>query len=504
MRNARDIYAHFVKSIREIAVLESIGSILSWDQETQMPEKGAELRAQQFSLVARMAHEQFTSPKIEEMLNELSGSDLIADPESDAAVNFREVKRAFDRQKKIPSSLIEEMSKTAVLAHSAWVEARKKSNFPLFQPWLEKTLDLKRQEAKCVGHAGHIYNALLDPFEQGETAEGLTKVFEELRTELIELVGKITSSNRKAPVEILERHYPAAAQAALAREASEKIGFDFSAGRLDISVHPFCSSIGPGDTRMTTRYDEKYFGDAFFGVLHETGHGLYEQGLPQTHWGTPRAQYTSLGIHESQSRLWENFVGRSAPFWRYFFPKVQQAFPEATKDVSEGQWVFAVNDVRPSLIRTEADEATYNLHVLLRFEIEQAMLSGDLPVGQIPQVWRSKIKQYLGLEVPDEARGCLQDVHWSHGSIGYFPTYTLGNLYAAQFYQKAKQDIGGMEEGFGKGDFTPLLNWLRQNIHAQGKKYRARDLVKRITGKDLEAGPLLRHLKQKASDLYGV
>lgn len=504
MPTHRETYEAFVRELRELAILESIGSVLSWDQETQMPPQGAELRAQQSSWLARTAHERFTSPRMEEMINILAGSELVADPHSDAAVNVREVKRSFDRAKKIPSSLVEEMSRTAVLAQGAWVEARKKSHFPDFAPWLEKTLELKRQEAACVGYTGHIYNALLDPYEPEETAENLTRIFAELRPALVELVGKMTNSSRKAPVHLLERHYPAAAQAALAREASERIGFDFSAGRLDISVHPFCSTFGPGDTRMTTRYDEHYFGDAFFGVLHETGHGLYGQGLPREHWGTPRGEYISLGIHESQSRMWENFVGRSAPFWRFFFPKLQAAFPASTQDISEGQWVFAVNDVRASLIRTEADEATYNLHVLLRFEVEQAMLSGQLPISDLPAFWRTKMKDYLGIDVPDDARGCLQDVHWSHGSLGYFPTYTLGNLYAAQFYERAKHDIGGMEEGFGKGDFTPLLQWLREKIHSQGRKYKARELVKMVTGKDLEAAALLRHLKRKAQELYGV
>src|SRR5207245_878680 len=256
--------------------------------------------------------------------------------------------------------------------------------------------------------------------------------------------------------------------------------------------------------RMTTRYDENYFGDAFFGVLHEMGHGLYNQGLEGEHWGTPRGESISLGIHESQSRMWENLVGRSAAFWRFYFPKAKETFSDTLRDVSEEQWVFAINDVRPSLIRTESDEATYNLHILLRFELEQAMLSGDLSVADIPGAWNEKMRKYLGMTPPDDAKGCLQDVHWSGGAIGYFPTYTLGNLYAAQFFEQARKDLGDMDAQFARGDFAPLLGWLRKNIHSEGKRFTARQLVKRITGQELSAEPLLRHLRSKAAELYGI
>lgn len=497
-------YPRFLKTIKEIETLNSIGSLLNWDQEVMMPPKGADFRAEQSSLVARLAHERFTSPQVDELLNHLAGSPLVADPESDAAAVVREVRRSYDRARKLPPSLVEEMARTATLAHPVWVDARKRSDYAAYQPWLERSLKLKREEAACVGYDGHVYNALLDPYEPDETAENLTRVFESLRGPLVDLVGRIASSGKKAPVEILQRTYPAAAQHALGVDAARRVGFDFDAGRLDISVHPFCSGIGPGDTRMTTRYDEHYFGDAFFGVLHETGHCLYEQGLPAEHAGTPLAQAVSLGIHESQSRMWENLVGRGRPFWNHFFPKAKAAFPDALKDVGEDQWLFAINDVSPSLIRVEADEATYNLHVLLRFELEQAMLTGDLSTNDVPAAWNERMNKYLGLTPPDDARGCLQDVHWSHGSIGYFPTYTLGNLYAAQFYEQAKRDVSGLEAGFERGDFAPLLAWLRTNIHRHGKRYSARDLVKRITGQPLSARPLLDHLERKAKELYGV
>ena len=497
-------YEKLTTTLREIALLGSVASVLHWDERTQLPVKGTEHRANQLSLLARMTHEQFTSPKVGELLAAVEASDLVADRATDAAVNVRETRRSYDRAIKLPASLVEEMTRTEILSQAAWVEARKKSDFAAFEPWLGKVLNLKLKEADCVGYKECRYDALLDPFEPSETAANLTKVFESLRGPLVELVGKITSSARKAPLEILERKFPAAGQEKLGREAAAKVGFDFTAGRLDVSVHPFCSGLGPGDTRMTTRYDENYFGDAFFGVLHETGHALYDQGLPAEHFGTPLGDAVSLGIHESQSRLWENFVGRGRAFWKYFLPIAKSTFPEVLHDVSEEQWYFAVNDVRPSFIRTESDEATYNLHILLRFELEQAMLNGDLKPHDIPAAWNERMRKYFGITPPDDAKGCLQDIHWSSGAIGYFPTYTLGNLYAAQFFEQARMDLGDLDAQFSVGEFAPLLGWLKKNIHSQGKRYTAGDLVKRVTGNVLSAEPLLRHLRKKASELYGV
>ena len=503
MSNAQASYDNLISTLKQISLLGSVNSVLGWDEQTHLPTKGAEHRANQCSMLAKMVHEWFTSPVIDDLLAEVETSALAAEPHSDAAVNVRETRRHYDRAKKLPAKLVEEMSHTSVMAQQAWSDAKKKSEYKTFQPWLEKTLKLKRQEAECVGYASNPYDALIDEFEPGETAEGVRKMFAGLRQPLVELIAKIVDSGKKAPVEILERKYPADAQEKLARLASAAIGFDFESGRLDVSVHPFCSGIGPGDTRLTTRYDENYFGDAFFGVLHETGHGLYEQGLEPQHFGTPRGEAVSLGIHESQSRLWENLVGRSRPFWKHFLPKAREAFPQALQDVSEDDWYFAINDVRPSLIRTEADEATYNLHVLLRFELEEAMLRSDLTAADLPGAWTEKMKQYLGLTPPDDARGCLQDIHWSGGAIGYFPTYTLGNLYAAQFFEKAREDLGDLDAQFARGQFAPLLHWLRQNIHRHGKTYPPRELVKRVTGKEPTADALLRHLRKKA-ELYGV
>ncbi len=502
MDNISKAYDALLAELREIALLSSVSDVLGWDERTQLPPKGAENRANQLSLLARLTHQRFTSPRIDDLLKTLEG--WVSQGDGEMSANVRETRRAYDRARKLPESLVEELTKTGVLAQHAWVAARKNADFAAFSPWLEKTLTLKRQEAECVGYRAHPYDALLDEFEPGDTTADLTAVFSELRAPLVDLIGRISQSPRKAPAEILERKYPASAQEQLARQAAAAVGFDFEAGRLDISVHPFCTSLGPGDTRMTTRYDENYFGDAFFGVLHETGHALYNQGLPAKHFGTPCGQYVSLGIHESQSRMWENLVGRSRSFWKFFLPTARTAFPEALANVSEEDWYRAINDVRPSFIRTESDEATYNLHILLRFELEQAMISGNLSVNDIPAAWNEKMKAYLGLTPPDAAKGVLQDIHWSGGAIGYFPTYTLGNMYAAQFFEQANKDLGDLNPMFARGEFAPLLGWLRKNIHSLGRQFTARQLIKKVTGRDLSAQPLLNHLNRKAAEVYGV
>lgn len=505
MPDPRAAYNALLTELREIALLGSVSSLLRWDEQTQMPLSGTQHRAAQVSLVARLVHERLTSPRIGDLLDGASDLASSLPPDADEAVNLREARREYERQRKLPASLVEELTRTSVLGQRAWAEARAKSDFAMFRPWLEKTVDLKRQEAVCIGsRSGNPYDALLDEYEPGETTANIRRVFDELRPALVELIRGIAQSPRKAPVEILTRRYPPAAQEKLAREAAAAIGFDFAGGRLDVSVHPFCQTIGPGDTRMTTRYDEQNFGDAFFSVLHEAGHGMYFQGLPGEHFGTPRGDYVSSGIHESQSRMWENLVGRSRTFWRWCLPKARAAFPEALAGVNDQDWHFAINDVRPSLIRTDADETTYNMHVMLRFELEHALLGGSLAPADVPGVWNERMQHYLGLTPPDDARGCLQDIHWSSGAFGYFPTYTLGNLYAAQFFDAAGRDLGDLDARFDIGEFRPLLDWLRRNIHTHGKRYSGPQLVERATGQALSAQPLLRHLRRNALELYGV
>lgn len=503
--NSTDAQMELLHSLRRLATLGSIRAVLDWDEQTQMPPRGGEARAEQAALLAGIVHAEMTSPRSGELLDEFAATPEAKVADSDAAVIVRETRRSYDRARKLPASLVEELARVTTLAQHIWAEAKAKSDFALFAPWLEQVYDLKRQEADCVGSiSGNRYDALLDVYEPGMTADGVRKVFDSLRDPLIDLVRRVANAPRQAPAEILERHYPADRQEALAREAAKAIGFNFAAGRLDRSVHPFCSGIAPGDTRMTTRYDESYFGDAFFGTLHETGHALYEQGLPTEKFGTPLGESISLGIHESQSRMWENLVGRSRAFWAHFFPKAQAAFPDALRGVDLKTWHFAINDIRPSFIRTESDEVTYNLHVLLRFELEQALLDDAVAVKDLPGVWNETMRKYLGVTPPDDAQGCLQDIHWSGGMIGYFPTYTLGNLYSAQFFEKAKADLGDLDGLLAAGNFRPLLDWLGDKIHHHGKRFEGPRLVQKVTGKPLSAEPLMKHLKGKVAELYGV
>lgn len=499
-------YEALTAELRYIATLNSIGSVLGFDERTVMPAGGAKHRGDQSALIAGMSHERFTAAKVGDLLGKAAEEVKAEDRHSARSANVRETLRRYDRARKLPTALVEEIAKTVTLSEQAWSQARKANDFKAFKPWLEKMYALKRQEIACYGvpAGGERYDAVLEDYEPGERAANLRKVFDGLKAPLIDLVGKIVSSGRQAPLEILTRSYPVESQKQFAQYAAQKIGFDFSSGLLAVSSHPFCSGLGPGDTRMTTRYDPNYFGDAFFGTLHESGHALYDQGLPEDQFGLPAGDAISLGIHESQSRMWENLVGRSRSFWTYFLPKAREAFPVALKDVSEEDWFRAVNDVRPSLIRTESDEATYNLHILIRFELETALLDEQLKTDDLPAAWKEKYGKYLGIDVPTDADGCMQDVHWSAGLIGYFPTYTLGNLYAAQFFAQANKDLGNLDAYFARGEFSPLLSWLRKHIHSVGQRYTAPELVQKVTGHSLDASHLLTHLKARAAEVYGV
>lgn len=504
MSPAKQAYDALIEDVKQIAILGSCASVLGWDEQTYMPKGGVKNRSEQLALLAGLTHERFTAPQIGEWLAAVEGSDVVADPLSVEAVNVREIRQGYDRATKLPKTLVQELARMTTIGQQAWAEARSKSDYSLFQAQLEKILELKHQEAAALSVGATPYDALLDEYEPGETTDNLTAVFSALRDELVELVGAIVDSGKKPNLDIVKRHYPKAEQATFGRMAAEQIGFDFERGRIDETAHPFCSGFGPGDTRLTTRYDEHFFPMAFFGTLHEAGHGIYDQGLNPDHYGTPMGSAVSLGIHESQSRMWENFVGRSRAFWSHFFPKAQAAFPEALGSVSEEDFYFAVNNVEASFIRVEADEVTYNLHILLRFEMEQALMNGGLKVAEVPDAWNETFKKYFGLTPPDDAQGCLQDIHWSFGGIGYFPTYTLGNLYAAQFFEQAREDLGDLDAQFASGEFSKLKNWLNEKIHLPGQKYRASELADEVTGKPLSHAPLIRHLKAKFEPLYGI
>lgn len=500
----QDTYNELISRMKEVSFLSSTAELLGWDEQTYMPRGGAKFRADELGYLSGLAHQKFTDSKVGDLLAELEKSDFTKDEDSPEAANIREVRHIYDKQVKVPNDLVKEITKTTSLAQGEWMIARKNSDFKHFLPWLEKVIDLKRQVAEAYGYEGEPYNALLDDYEPGATTEELVEVFENLRNELVELLGKIKDASKRPDVSIVERNYDVEKQRIFGEAVAVAMGFDFNIGRLDISTHPFTSGFGPGDTRITTRYNPTRINDALFGIMHEAGHGLYEMGLDkENNYGTPMGESVSLGIHESQSRMWENQVGRSKAFWNYFFPIAQRIFRESLNGVKLNDFYGAINNVEPSYIRVEADEATYNLHILLRFELERALLSGDLKAADVRHEWNTRFKKYFGIEVDKDSNGCLQDIHWSAGLVGYFPTYTLGNLYSAQFFAQAKKDIPDLMEQFERGELLNLRSWLKENIHKHGQRYRAKKLVEKVTGKPLSYKPLMSYMNDKFGDIYG-
>lgn len=500
-------YQELIALVRQANLMASTGAILSWDQETMLPPRGVDHRSQQMAQIARLSHEMVTSPRVGELLDACeSDSTIMKDPRSMAAVNVRETRHEYDRKTKLPAELVEEEARLASVAQMVWREARKESNFKKFQPYLEQVVELLRRKAQAYGwpKGGEPWDALAEDYEPGCTAKQVQAVFSPLRQRLQALLSDLVPSKKRPSNAFNELKLPIDQQDKFVRFVAQQIGFDFQRGRLDVSTHPFCGGSHCNDVRITTRYRETDVNDALGSVMHECGHGIYEQGLLEEHIGTPMGSAVSLGIHESQSRMWENQVGRSKPFWKWLHPKLKDYFGKAVRRLSFEDVYGGANIVRPDFIRVEADEATYNMHIMIRFEIERAIIAGDLNVKDIPGVWNRKYKEYLGVTVPDDRRGCLQDVHWSMASMGYFPTYTLGNLYCAQFFEKAQADIPDVLHQFEKGEFATLKKWLNTKIHAQGKRYRAEELCKVVTGKELSADPLLRHLERKLRPIYGV
>jgi carboxypeptidase Taq len=506
-------YAELCAHLRQIAMLDSIAQLAGWDQETYMPEAAGAGRAESQAILAGIIHERRTNPRLGELLAACEGDASLTGDERIKA-NLREIRRDYDRHTKLPKEFVAELTKLGSEAQEVWKKAREKSDFALFRPYLDRMVALQRRKAEYLGvrEGGEAYDALIDLYEPDTTAREIEAVFTPLRARLSELIAKVRASKAKVSTRCLDVKIEPARQHAFGLMVLEAIGFDLTAGRLDTTAHPFCSGLGPGDTRLTTRYREQRFTDALYGTMHEAGHGIYEQGLPKRAkdgsvsdlFGTPLADAISLGIHESQSRMWENFVGRSKAFWKWALPRTRKHFGKALGKWSPKDLYHATNTVTPSLIRVEADEATYNLHIMIRFELERAILRGDLQAKDIPGEWNARYKEYLGIKVPDDRRGCLQDVHWSFGLFGYFPTYTLGNLYAAQFWEKIQEDLPDLSRDIGKGRFEDLKAWLNKHIHAHGRRYTAGDLCQRVTGKPLSADPLLRHLTAKAEQVYGI
>ncbi len=502
MADCQDTYDLLCTHARETALLSSAAQVLQWDEQTYMPPAAGPYRAEQLSLLATMAHDRATAPQVGDWLASLAGSPLAVDPHSATGAVIRELRRTYDRKTRLPRTLVAAITRASSLGQQAWVEARKENDYAGFAPYLADVIRLKREEADAVGYTDCRYDALLDEYEPHATSAEVGPVLEGVAAKIVPLVEKIVGSSHQPNTDVLARKFSVDSQVSFGQLMGKAIGFDFKQGRIDATVHPFCATLGPRDVRLTTRYDEHDFSFWLFSVLHEAGHGLYEQGLPADSYGLPTGEAASLGIHESQSRMWENQVGRHRAFWDHFYGPLKQQFPTPLEDVSLDDFYFAVNKSKPSLIRVEADEVTYNLHIVIRFELEKLLIDDDLSIDALPDAWNAKYQKYLGLTPPDHTRGVMQDVHWSCGLVGYFPTYALGNLYAAQFFEQAASDLGDLGAQFRKGEFTLLLEWLRTKIHSQGQRYAASDLVERVTGRPLAAEALMRHLEGKFGELY--
>lgn len=484
---------------RELSLARSACGLLHWDEETFLPRKGAAWRAEQLAYLTGLAHRRWASPQTGEWISACEEAGFA--PDSNEAVNTRWWRREYERAARLPAEFVEECARTESLALGAWRKARADGDFGRFLPHLKTLICQARERAERWGYAERRYDALLDAHEPGLTTAVAGGLFERLAPELSALAKEGREIRAEKGEECLPAGpYPAAAQRGLNREVAEAFGFDFEAGRLDVSAHPFCSSLGPGDCRMTTRYDERDFLVSLYGALHETGHGLYEQGLPAEHWGEPCGRAVSLGVHESQSRLWENHVGRTPEFWEHWLPRAAERFPQLG-NTSPGLLWRRANRVTPSFIRVEADEVTYDLHIILRFEAERGLIDGELAAEELPAFWNSRFKELFGLHVPDDRYGCLQDIHWALGAFGYFPAYTLGNLHAAALMEAARRACPGLDRELAAGCYSCLLSWLREQIHRHGMRYDGPDLIRRATGEEASPKPFLAHLRRKLQGL---
>ena len=490
--------------LAEIHDLNKIGWVLGWDQRTMMPPKGAAVRAEQLATIGRVAHEKFTSDEVGRLLEDLRPYEESLPYDSDEASLIRVARRDWEKARRVPAALRAEMSRAASLANPVWIEARKKSDFALFLPSLQRNVELKHQYVECFDEAENIYDLLLDDYEHGMKTAEVKAIFDELKQELVPLIAAVAERGDAVDDACLHGHFPVEQQRAFCLSLIERFGFQNDSWRLDPTVHPFASNSATTDIRITTRYHEDYLGPALFGSMHECGHGLYENGVSPALERTPLCRGASLGLHESQSRMWENLVGRSRPFWKFFFPKLRATFPEQFKAVDAEAFYRAINKVQPSLIRVEADEATYGLHIILRFELEQEIMNGRLALKDLPEAWNARMKEYLGVGVPDDARGVLQDIHWSGGMLGYFPTYSLGNIISAQIWESALTALPDLYDQFERGEFMALREWLRQNLHQHGRKFTPRETLEKVVGGPIDVGPYLLYLKRKFGDIYGL
>jgi len=487
--------------LAEVADLGKAASVLGWDQHVMMPPRGAQIRAEQLATIGRIAHVKFTDPAVGKLVDDLRDWGEQQDYDSLEAALIRVTARDWEKASKVPADLRAEMSRSAALANPVWVEARKNNDFKSFLPVLRKNLDLRKQYIDCFEVDDEPYDIVLDDYERGMKTKEVRRIFDYVKEHQAPLVKEVAAQGANDP---RDHTFPLDAQKVFELEVVREFGFTDDAWRLDPTVHPFASGAGIDDIRITTRYFTDHLG-GLFGTMHEFGHGLYEHQIDPALERTPLARGVSLGMHESQSRMWENLVGRSLPFWRHFFPRLQELYPDTLGGYDVDRWYREVNVVEPSLIRVEADEATYNLHIILRFELEQAMLGEEFPLEQLPEEWNSRMWDYLGIEVPNDTEGVLQDVHWSGGAIGDFPTYALGNLSSAQIWERVTADLPDLHDGFEQGEFGQLRDWLRENLHRHGRKYTPGETLERVCGTTaIDPAPYVRYLREKLSAIYGI
>ncbi len=491
----------YVATMRKIADISHAISLLSWDKEVNMPPNGAAFRTQQVATLSGMAHETFTAPAFKENLDALY--EVREDMDIKSRRNIEITKKKWDRAACFTTEFVMKKSKITSEGYHAWLKAREANDYGLFKEALRKLVDIKKEECELVGYTDHPYEALLDEYEPGAKVADLDTLFSDVRNQMVAFCRKIADS-QQVDDSFLVKHFDKDKQWDFGLDILKVMGYDFDSGRQDISPHPFTTNFAPTDVRVTTRIDEQNFGSMTWSCIHEGGHALYEQGLPSSEYGLPSGNAVSLGIHESQSRLWENNVGRSLPFWNAHMGLAKEYFPEQLGDVDSNAFFKAINKVVPSLIRVESDELYYHFHILIRYEIEKGLLEGNYDIDHLNEVWNAKYKEYLGIDVPNDKEGILQDIHWAYGSIGYFPTYSLGSFYAAQFFAQAKKDIPDLLSKMEKGDTTELLAWLRENIHQYGSTYPAEELCKRITGEGLNFKYFMEYAQEKYGKIYAV
>ncbi|HXF01093.1 MAG TPA: carboxypeptidase M32 [Solirubrobacterales bacterium] len=494
-------------ALAEISDLGRARALLAWDERTKMPPAGAEARAEQLATLARIRHQRLVSDELDRLLDQAATETSGLPYESDEASLVRVARREWEKARRVPAELRGEITRASSLAEHSWVEAKQRSDFPSFLPHLERNVELKRRYAACLegfDDFEHTYDPLLDDFEPGMRTAEVAAVLSDLRSGIQPLVAELADRSSAIDDAFLHGHFPRDAQARLAREVVEALPLEEDAWRLDPTVHPFATAIAPSDIRITTRFDERYVGTALWAVIHEAGHGLYENGIARELRRSPLARPVSLGFHESQSRMWENWVGRGRPFVGWLHPRLRRIFPEQFGVVDPETLHRAANKVQPSLIRVEADQVTYNLHIMMRFELEVELFEGRLELADLPEAWNARIADLLGIQVPDDARGVLQDVHWAAGSFGYFPTYSLGNVIAAQIWDAVRESLPDLDGQIASGEFAPLRDWLREHLYRHGAKFMPKEMLERLVGRPIDVAPYLRQLRERTAEIYGV